>query len=221
MVVLDPGGGEPAVARLDALVRGSGPAVEEEELHPRVASHALREDPEGARGRLDGNHPGAAREGVGASYDRAVSASLLDAPTRERFLGRIRALSPDARPRFGTLDASRMVCHLLDGLRIAFSELSPEPVRTPLKNAFGRWLVIWSPVPWPKGRVKAPPGFFTTVPSPRFEEDREALLAAVRRFEKPEEVAWGESPFLGRLDARAWAALNARHLEHHLGQFGV
>jgi len=147
--------------------------------------------------------------------------SLLDAPTRERFLERIRALPPEARPRFGTLTADRMVCHLHDGLRIAFGELKPPRQRTPLKNALGRWLVIWSPIPWPKGRIKAPPSFFATPPSPRFEEDREALLAAVRRFERPDDVAWGESPFLGRLGPRDWAALNARHLDHHLSQFGV
>lgn len=146
--------------------------------------------------------------------------SLLDAATRERYVGRIRSLSPDARPRFGTLTAERMVCHVHDGLRIAFGELTPPPQRTPLKNALGRWFVIWSPVPWPKGRIKAPPSFFATPPSPRFEEDRDALIAAVRRFERPDEVAWAESPFLGPLTAREWAALNARHLDHHLSQFG-
>ena len=150
-----------------------------------------------------------------------MTPSLLDPATRDRFIGRIRALSPAARPRFGTLTADRMLCHLLDGLKIAFGELNPEPVRTPLKNALGRWFVIWSPVPWPKGKVKAPPGFFTTAPAAELEADREALVALVRRFEKPDEVPWGTSPFLGTLDAREWAALNGRHLDHHLSQFGV
>ena len=147
--------------------------------------------------------------------------SLLDAATRERYLSRIRALPPDARAWFGTLTVDRMVVHLLDGLKIAFAESRPQPVRTPLKNALGRWLVIWSPVPWPKGKVKAPPGFFATPPSERFEEDRETLARYVERFAAPERIAWGESPFLGKLSARDWAALNARHLDHHLSQFGV
>jgi hypothetical protein len=147
--------------------------------------------------------------------------SLLDAATRQRYLARIGALSPEAPPRFGTMTVHRMVCHLHDGLRIAFGELRPEPVRTPLKNALGRWFVIWSPIPWPKGRIKAPPSFLATPPSPCFEEDREALASAVRRFEAPGEIAWAESPFLGTLSARDWAALNARHLDHHLGQFGA
>ena len=147
--------------------------------------------------------------------------SLLDAATRDRFVARIRALSPDARPRFGKLTVDRMVCHLLDGLKIAFGELRPEHVRSPLRNRLGRWLVIWSPIPWPKGKIQAPPAFFTTPPAARFDEDRETLVAYVRRFGEPEAVSWGTSPFLGTLDAREWAALNARHLDHHLAQFGA
>ena len=87
--------------------------------------------------------------------------------------------------------------------------------------ALGKWFVIWSPIPWPKGKIKAPPAFFWTPPGPELEADRERLLEYVRRFGKPEEISWGTSPFLGKLDAREWAALNARHLEHHLSQFGV
>lgn len=150
-----------------------------------------------------------------------MTPSLLDPATRERFIGRIRALPPDARPLFGTLTAGRMLCHVLDGLKIAFGEVHPEPARTPLKNALGRWFVIWSPIPWPKGRIKAPSAFFYTAPGPDLEADRERLVEYVGRFERPEEVSWGTSPFLGRFDAREWAALNARHLEHHLSQFGV
>lgn len=150
-----------------------------------------------------------------------MTPSLLDAETRETFLRRIRALPADAKPRFGTLTAGRMLCHLLDGLKIAFGEVNPEPVRSPLRNALGKWFVIWSPIPWPKGKIKAPPAFFWTPPGPELEADRERLLEYVRRFAKPEEISWGTSPFLGRLDAREWAALNARHLEHHLSQFGV
>lgn len=147
--------------------------------------------------------------------------SLLDAATRARYVARIRALSPDARPRFGTLTADRMVVHLLDGLKIAFGESRPAPLRTPLRNALGRWLVIHAPIPWPKGRIKAPPGFFATAPSARFEEDRETLARYVGRFAEPEGIDWGESPFLGRLSAPDWATLNARHLDHHLSQFGA
>lgn len=150
-----------------------------------------------------------------------MTPSLLDAATRERFVGRIRALSPAARPRFGTLTVDRMLCHLLDGLKVAFGELRPEPVPSPFRNALGRWLVIWSPIPWPKGKVKAPPGFFTTAPGPELDADRERLVEYLRRFEKADGISWGTSPFLGTLDAREWAALNARHLDHHLSQFGV
>ena len=89
------------------------------------------------------------------------------------------------------------------------------------RMALGRWFVIWSPIPWPKGKIKAPASFFATSPSPRFEEDREALIEAVGRFEKPDGIAWAESPFLGKLTPRDWAALNARHLDHHLSQFGA
>ena len=150
-----------------------------------------------------------------------MTPSLLDSATREDFIRRVRAVASDARPRFGTMTPERMLCHVLDGLRIAFGEVKPDPVRSPLRNALGKWFVIWSPDPWPKGRIKAPPAFFWTVPGPELEADRERLVEYVKRFERPDEIAWGTSPFLGKLDAREWAALNARHLDHHLSQFGV
>jgi len=150
-----------------------------------------------------------------------MTPSLLDAATREGLVRRIRSLAPEARPLFGTLTVDRMLCHLLDGLKIAFGELRPAPARSPFRNPLGRWLVIWSPIPWPKGKVKAPPGFFTTEPGPDLEADRERLVEYVERFASPDAVAWGTSPLLGRLDAREWAALNARHLDHHLSQFGA
>jgi hypothetical protein len=47
-----------------------------------------------------------------------------------------------------------------------------------------------------------------------------SLLDAATR-DSPREIPWGESPFLGSLDAGDWGTLNARHLGHHLSQFGV
>jgi len=81
----------------------------------------------------------------------------------------------------------------------------------------GRWLVISSPFPWPKG-VQVPPVMFESDPGD-FEADRQQVVAYVERFAAGPQQDWGVSPAFGPLKPTGWARLNWRHLDHHLRQF--
>src|SRR5262249_43774912 len=67
VVVLDAGGGEIASEALEVLVRGRGPAVQQQNFHAGTVADALRPDAKLAPWRPDGNHPNAAADGIGAS----------------------------------------------------------------------------------------------------------------------------------------------------------
>jgi len=147
--------------------------------------------------------------------------SLFDAPARAGMLERISRLTADARPRWGRLTGDRAVVHLADGLALAFGEAEAAYKPSVLSTPLGRWLVIDSPIPWPKGKIQATAEFFRTAPSGQFERDRTELSALVERFARGRDQRWGRSPFLGDLSPEQWARLNWRHLDHHLRQFGV
>jgi hypothetical protein len=145
----------------------------------------------------------------------------MDPQSREAVLGRIALLRPDSPRRWGSLTASAMLAHLLDGLRVTFAEMSAEFQPSFLSTPLGRWMVIDSPIPWPKGKVRAHEVFLRTPPSTDFERDRRLLVEYVERFGRGPEQSWGTSPFLGKLRPEEWARLNYRHLDHHLKQFGA
>jgi Protein of unknown function (DUF1569) len=56
-----------------------------------------------------------------------------------------------------------------------------------------------------------------------FEEEKAKLISLVKRFQKagPEGLTKAPHPFFGKLTAAEWDKLNAKHLDHHLRQFGV
>lgn len=146
--------------------------------------------------------------------------TLFDASARSEIVRRIRKVTPESQAAWGTMTVDRMVCHALDGLKIAFGEIETEFKPSFLSTRLGRWLVIASPMPWPRGKIKAARVFFETPPSGSLESDRNILIAYVERFSRGRDQRWGQSPFLGRLSADEWARLNHRHLDHHLTQFG-
>ena len=147
---------------------------------------------------------------------------LSDPVVRAAMLARLDRLTPTTRPRWGGLTAPRLLCHLADSFRITFAELDAgPPIPGFASTGIGRWLAISSPLPWPKG-IRVPEAFFTTpAETGTFERDRVALRDLIERFADPGRVArWGVSPAFGALSATQWSRLSARHLDHHLRQFG-
>ena len=150
-----------------------------------------------------------------------MARSLLNATDRGSILDRIAQLTPSSTRQWGKMTVSEALCHMADGLVIAFGDKPVTFKPSLMSTGLVRWFIIYSPIPWPKGKVEAPPGFFDTRPDPDFETNRQFLVGLVRRFEMGENQRWGTSPYMGPLGAQDWAVLNFRHLDHHLRQFGV
>lgn len=133
---------------------------------------------------------------------------------------RLERLRPDSIRLWGGLGAHTMLLHLVDGLRIAFGEARHD-VRDSWRNSwFGRWFVIDCPLPWPRGRIQAPPELFASPAEHEFAWDRNRLSEYIQRFAIGPHQTWGISPILGRLSPRQWGRLSWRHVDHHLRQFG-
>jgi hypothetical protein len=149
--------------------------------------------------------------------------TCLDAAARADLATRLHRLQPDTPGRWGSLDAPRMLAHLLDSFAIMAGgqQASPPDPLPPrfLRSAIVRWLMIDTSLPWPRGKVVAPPEFTASAPTV-FAIDRERVIAELERFAEPS-AGWPEHPAFGRLPTRQWGRLAWKHMDHHLKQFGV
>jgi hypothetical protein len=138
------------------------------------------------------------------------------------FIARINAVKADSSRQFGSLDATAMLCHLRRGVEISLGEVHLPDTGNFFTRTIGRFLVFYV-VPWPKGKIKAPPAF-TPVPENNFEAERELLRQAIDRFIKvaerePEKVV--SHPVFGPMTMTYWCRVHGKHFDHHLKQFGV
>lgn len=138
-------------------------------------------------------------------------------------LQRLEGLKPDARPLWGSMTASVLLCHLADPVRIALREKTAKRTPSPLGMPVMADLAVWV-MPWPKGSPTAPeflPGSGMTPPT-TFEQDKRTLLEVMQRFSSaPPSFEWGSSPVFGKLSRSAWGRMIWRHMDHHLRQFGL
>lgn len=88
-------------------------------------------------------------------------------------------------------------------------EMKVAPKRGPLRNPLLRYLVIHV-LPWPKGAPTAPE-IIPPIDPGDFRENVGQLRSAINRIG----AAFGE------INGKNLGVLAARHLDHHLRQFGV
>lgn len=138
---------------------------------------------------------------------------------RAEVLRRFAGLSPAATPKWGSLDAPRMVTHVTDALRASLGELRLAPKGGPL----GVWPInalVMFHLPWPKSAPTAPE-LLQRSPA-NWAAELSALESAVDRFVARDiNDTWTPHAAFGKLSGEQWGRLMYRHFDHHLTQFGV
>ncbi len=143
--------------------------------------------------------------------------SFFDQSDRHSLLARIDQLRPDAPARFGKFNAPRMVCHLIESMRMASGDLVPRPKRRTFPRVVSKFIIHY--LPWPKGAPTAPE--LLAHPPASWDSDLAMLRGLVERHPyPPADAALPSHPAFGPLDRRDWGVLMYRHLDHHLSQFG-
>jgi hypothetical protein len=139
---------------------------------------------------------------------------------RQAILNRFDRLSPDTRPKWGKLDAPRMITHVTDTICWSMGELTVASMK---KSPIAFWPVnalIMFYVPWPKG-VPTAPELIERKPF-EWRAELDAFRGAVGRFvARDPNGPWTPHVAFGRLNGSQWGRLTYRHLDHHLTQFGV
>ncbi|MBN1297347.1 hypothetical protein JXA80_11250 [bacterium] len=131
---------------------------------------------------------------------------------------RLKKLTPETRPNWGTFTAGQMLCHLGDAMAVALAEpkRGVQPLSGPpmiIRHMIRRYL------PWPR-HIRTLPEMIVTQPG-EFQKDMIRVLTYMDTMLRTRRTDWPVHAFFGPLDDVAWARLTWRHINHHLHQFGL
>lgn len=146
-------------------------------------------------------------------------ATLRNAGERKALVERLGRVRPGTEARWGKFDAPQMVCHLADALDSAVGKLEVTPTGGPrmLRHFPMKHLALYV-IPMPRG-AKAAPELLARMPGD-FEEDRQRVVEGIERLAA---APGGPGPthfLFGPMTVDQWNALNWKHIDHHLRQFG-
>jgi len=146
--------------------------------------------------------------------------SLFDEDGNAEMVQRLEALVADAKPGWGKLTCTKMLAHCRQGLRVASGELQlKRALIGRLLGGFAKKKYITGDAPFPRNSPTDPK--FLVDDTDGFEEERTKLVEALKGFRDRSRLTKGAHPFFGKLDENDWDRLMAKHLDHHLRQFGV
>ena len=149
--------------------------------------------------------------------------TLFNASDRAALLPRLARLTAETPARWGKFDATRMVAHVNDAMRMGTGDLPVGPRKSSLRHAFGRWFAIYAPLPWPKGVPTAPELLQRgRADALQFTAECAAFSQLMNTVAARQGAAnWPDHPAFGPMREKDWGALGYRHTDHHFRQFGI
>ncbi len=148
--------------------------------------------------------------------------SSFDQNHTNEAIARINQLTPTTTPQWGKMNVAQMLAHLNVAYDMAYTNNYPQP------NFLVRWLLtrfvkqaVVGPKPYPKNGRTAPA--FLVSADQDFEKEKKKLIEYVEKTQSlgVDHFEQKESNSFGKLTASEWSTLFAKHLDHHLTQFGV
>lgn len=148
--------------------------------------------------------------------------TLLNVRDRGEVLSRLANVRVDAQPKWGTMSAHQMICHLSDSLRAALNEKYISPSTSLFKRTILKPLALWVPISWPHGFQTRPEMDQRQggTPPVDFTSDLEELRGLFERF-CGREGEFASHAMFGQMSKTERMRYGYRHIDHHLGQFGV
>jgi hypothetical protein len=143
---------------------------------------------------------------------------LHDSAVRSSIENRLAKLTKTTKPAWGKMSVDQMLWHVNQAMDASLGRVHLTQDRAPLPRALIRTIVLY--VPWTKN-APTNKGFI-----PQTAHDFDAELARCRALISeisalPIEQAPAPHPMFGQMTGRQQSHLHAKHLDHHLRQFGV
>jgi hypothetical protein len=139
------------------------------------------------------------------------------------FIKRINALTEDSFPKWGLMSVDKMLAHC----NVTY-ELIYESEKHKKPNFLAKWImksfvkrIVVNETPYKHNTQTA--AMFVISDDKIFEEERKRIIGFIQKTQQLGAGAFeGKESFnFGRLTAREWNNMMAKHLDHHLTQFGV
>ena len=140
----------------------------------------------------------------------------------DQFINRINQLKPDSQRLWGKMSVDQMLAHCNVSYEMVYEDVHPKP------NGFMKFILkllvkgkVVDDKPYPKNNQTAPQ--FIIKGNRDFETERKRLISYLIRTQTlgSNEFEGKESHSFGKLTSKEWNNMFAKHLEHHLSQFGV
>ncbi len=148
--------------------------------------------------------------------------NLFDPTDTKEMIDRIHQLSPETKPKWGKMSVDQMLAHCCVAYDMTFTDQYKKPTgfQKFMIKLFAKNAVV-GPKPYPKNGRTAP--VFIIQGKRDFEVEKKKLI---NYLEKVQKLGAGhfeqrESHSFGPLSSQEWNVLFSKHLDHHLGQFGV
>jgi hypothetical protein len=147
--------------------------------------------------------------------------TIYDPATLQQTLARIEQLRPDSARHWGKMSVAQMLAHCSAALELATGD------RKPPRLLIGRligWLLkdsLTNDKPFKRNSPTDPT--FVVSDERDFEKEKAHLLGLIHKFvaSGPEGAPTNPHSFFGHLTPAQWGGSVAKHLDHHLTQFGV
>ncbi len=148
--------------------------------------------------------------------------NIFDKPVVDEVINRINNLTTDSKPLWGKMSVSQMLAHCCVTYEFIYENKHPVPgtFKKILLKLFVKNTVV-SDKPYKRDNPTAPE--FLIRDNKNFETEKKRLIDFIERtymlgaahFENK------ESRSFGKLSLNEWNNMFYKHLDHHLGQFGV
>ncbi|MFD1604956.1 DUF1569 domain-containing protein [Flavobacterium artemisiae] len=140
----------------------------------------------------------------------------------DEFINRINQLKNDSQPLWGKMSVDQMLAHCNVTYEMVFDNIHPKP------NAFMRFILkvlakktVVGDTPYTRNIKTAPQ--FIIKGDKDFDIEKNRLVNYINKTQNlgENEFEGKESLPFGQLTSKEWNNMFAKHLDHHLNQFGV
>ena len=140
------------------------------------------------------------------------------AGVRNTIKKRVETLRSDSQRKWGRMTVDQMLWHVNRSLAESLGEYTGPAQKPPIPRKLLRWLAL--NLPWPRGARTRPD--LVAAQHQDFNLEKLRCLAFIDRVSSRDmNAVWPKSAGFGEMTGRHWSQLHAKHLDHHLRQFGA
>lgn len=149
--------------------------------------------------------------------------NVFDAKDAQEYINRINNLTPETQRKWGKMSVDQVLAHL----NVAY-DLTFTPEKFPKPNFIAKFLLsrfvkpkITNENPYKPSLPTSP--VFIIADERNFEDEKAKLIGNIQRVQQLGREAFEgkENINFGKMTAQCWNNMFAKHLNHHLEQFGV